>query len=207
MDATALLERVLDTTASARERFAAGTQLRNLLDATLLSLSTQLTAAGDVAEVRWQDDGRLSGRSVEREIRRARVVEQVPALRAALGDGDVSVDHVDVMQRALGRLDPQQRTSLLHNADELVVIAREQTPERFERTLQDRVARLLTEADREARLAKQRRDTRLRTWIDRTTGMWGEFNRSSQHRPGGSVGVRRGLRRVCAIRVLYVVGC
>jgi hypothetical protein len=179
MDAVALLERTLDPTASVPERFTAGTQLRNLLDATLLALSNQLAAGGDIAELRWQDTAHLSSRSVEREMRRARTVEQVPALGAALGDGQVSVDHVDVMHRALQRLDPAQRSVLLDDSEPLVEVARTETPERFERHLQDRLARLLSEHDREARLATQRRDTRLRTWIDRTTGMWnirGEYD-------------------------------
>lgn len=160
MGATGLLERVFDPAVGVLERFTAGTQLRSLLDATLLSLSAQLAAAGDSPELRWQDSARLSARSIEREIRRAQVVDQVPALGDALGESGVSVDHVDVLDRALNRLD----------------IARVETPERFERAVQDKVRRLLSEADREARLAKQRRDTRLRTWVHRTTGMWAEFD-------------------------------
>jgi hypothetical protein len=119
---------------------------------------------------------------VEREIRRARVVETVPELADALSDGDVSVDHVDVFDRALKRLDPVQRTALLDSSELLVSVARAETPERFEKIVQTKLARLLTEDDREARLAKQRRDTRLRTWVDRTTGMWnvrGEFDPES----------------------------
>jgi hypothetical protein len=179
MDATVVFGRVTDTHLTAAERLAAAGQLRGWLDATVLALTVEVAAVGDVAEMRLQDSARLSARSVEREIRRARVVDAVPALGDALGEGEVSVDHVDVLERALKRLDPDQRFTLLSGSEDLVHIAREETPERFERVVQGKVARLLTEADREARLAKQRRDTRVRTWVDKVTGMWnirGEFD-------------------------------
>jgi hypothetical protein len=172
MEATTLLERVLDPTLAVSERFAAGTRLRGLLDATLLSLSAQMSTAGDGAAGVLQDTGRLGGRSIAREMRRADVVQRVPSLGDALGDGDVSVDHVDVFDRALQRLEPAQRDELLTSAPLLVDIARTETPERFDKIIQEKVARLLTDRDRAARLAQQQRDTRLRTWVDRTTGMW-----------------------------------
>jgi hypothetical protein len=179
MDAAVVFGRVTDTALSAAERLAAAGQLRGWLDATVLALTVEVAAAGDAPEVRLQDSARLSGRSIEREMRRARVVDAVPELGSALGEGEVSVDHIDVLDRALKRLDPDQRSSLLDLSEELVDVAREETPERFERVVQGKVARLLTDAEREARLAKQRRDTRLRTWVDKVTGMWnirGEFD-------------------------------
>jgi hypothetical protein len=179
MEVAVLLERALDTQLPAPDRFAAGTRLRTLLDGLLLSLAAEVAAAGQSVATALQDHSRMSGRSVERELRRAAVVDAVPSLGQALGEGQVSVDHVDALDRAMRRLDPPQRTALLSSSDLLVDLAREETPEQFERLVQSKVGRLLTDADHEARLSKQRRDTRLRTWVDKVTGMWnvrGEFD-------------------------------
>jgi hypothetical protein len=179
MDAAATFAQVTDVSLCAADRLQAAGRLRSWLDATVLALTVEVAETGGIPEVRLADAANLSGRSVMRELRRAGVVEQAPPLRVALADGDVSVDHVDAFGRALGNLDAALRPQLLDATDELVEIARAATPERFEKVLKQRVRDLLTEDDKEAILARQRAATRVRAWVDQTTGMWnirGEFD-------------------------------
>jgi hypothetical protein len=172
MDAAAVFDRVRDTRLTAADRLAAAGRLSGWLEATKLALTAEIAAAGGLAEAELGDAGRLSGRSVMREMARVGVVEQAPPLRDALANGDVSVDHVDALGRALGKLDESRRGQLLDATDELVDIARGTTPERFDKVLRERVRELLTEADQEAILERQRRAVRLHIWIDQVTGMW-----------------------------------
>jgi hypothetical protein len=179
MDVAVLLERVQDASLPATERLAAGGRLGCWLQAVMLGLQGEVAATGGLVEAQLQDATRLSARSVQREVARVGVVEHLPALGEALGSGDVSVDHVDVLGRALAKLALEQRAALLDDEEQLLVSARMSTPERFERALNEQVRALLTEADREAILERQRCNTRLRTWVDRATGMWnvrGEFD-------------------------------
>jgi HNH endonuclease len=91
----------------------------------------------------------------------------------------VSVDHVDVFDRALRRLDGVQREQLLGQAAGLVEGACGRRPEDFERSVKAAVAVIETEPDREARLLRQRGAARFRSWVDRESGMWrcfGEFD-------------------------------
>jgi hypothetical protein len=101
-------------------------------------------------------------RQVERLQRRAAAVEQAPAF----GAGTVSAEHVDVMARGL-----KDAPQLAHRADRLLVIAQHSNPDEFAKTVA-REVRQIRRDDGEQRFLRQRAATRLRTWIDRDTGMF-----------------------------------
>src|SRR6185436_637456 len=85
-------------------------------------------------------------------------------------DGDVSAAHVDVVGRALRDLDETQRALLAGRGVWLVELARSLTPRQFAQRLRDEVRRL--QADQGMQLfERQLRAVRLRTWVDRVTGM------------------------------------
>ncbi|HEX2782157.1 MAG TPA: DUF222 domain-containing protein [Ilumatobacteraceae bacterium] len=124
------------------------------------------------------DAGRVSLIEATRGFDRAKTVEAIPELGAVLSAGDTSAGHVDVVTRAMRDLDAEQRGRL---ADRGAVLARGAAilPRReFEKVVR-RELRQLCADDGMARLERQKRATRLRTWTDRETGMWclrGEFD-------------------------------
>lgn len=92
----------------------------------------------------------------------AAAVEQAPAF----GAGTVSAEHVDVMARGL-----KDAPQLAHRADRLLVIAQHSNPDEFAKTVA-REVRQIRRDDGEQRFLRQRAATRLRTWIDRDSGMF-----------------------------------
>src|SRR5262249_3210715 len=88
----------------------------------------------------------------------------------------VTTAHVDVLGRALWQLPDTARDAFTGHTAELLSIAAGSTPEQFQRSVKRVVDTLDDGIDRYAR---QRRETRLRTWTDLHTGMIrlaGEFD-------------------------------
>jgi hypothetical protein len=101
---------------------------------------------------------------------RSETLAVTPKLADALADGAVTAGHVDAVTRTSKRLDPGHRSELLERADQLVAVAAAATVEEFRRRLDLEAKRLQTEDGME-RLERQRRNTRLSTWVDHD-GMW-----------------------------------
>ena len=114
---------------------------------------------------------RTSVRDADRLVERAGVLEAAPAFAEALGDARVTAAHVDAFGRSLRSLEPAHRDQLLDRVEQLAVVAEQATVEEFTRRLRME-ARRITADDGVARLERQRRDGRLRTWTDPITGMW-----------------------------------
>jgi hypothetical protein len=109
---------------------------------------------------------------------RVKAVELLPEFSHALASGVVNVDHVDVLARSVAGLDAATKQRLADRGDFLAEVAARTTAPEFRRTLRDEIRRAQAD-DGIARLERQRRNTRLRTWIDDETGMWcvrGEFD-------------------------------
>jgi len=94
----------------------------------------------------------------------------MPALEAALGNGDISAGHLDAITTTLGRLDDDTATAFTDHADGLVATAKRCSVETFERHCRD-LARALSTGDGSDELTRQRAHNNLRRWIDRHTGM------------------------------------
>lgn len=112
----------------------------------------------------------IDRRDAASTLDRAEVAGRVPAFRDALADGAVSAGHVDRLGGALRRLDPQRRNRLLEHAEELVAVAERTSPEEFATHLRG-VERELHADGGETRLARQKADVRLRTWVGQDNGM------------------------------------
>ena len=122
--------------------------------------------------------GRVSARDADRAIGRAKVGERAPELETALAAGEVAAGHIDAFGAGLRSLSPALQPDLLAQAGELAAVAGRTSPDEFARVVRRRV-RGLTADDGHDRLARQRAATRLRSWVDRETGMWrlaGEFD-------------------------------
>ncbi|MGZ4678670.1 MAG: DUF222 domain-containing protein [Ilumatobacteraceae bacterium] len=124
------------------------------------------------------DAGHVSLIEASKGFNRAKTVQTVPELDVALTAGETSGGHVDVVTRAMRDLDDGQRRQLGERGDVLARAAAVQSRDEFARTLRREVRRLCVD-DGMARLERQKRATRLRTWTDRDNGMWclrGEFD-------------------------------
>ncbi|MGZ4806726.1 MAG: DUF222 domain-containing protein, partial [Ilumatobacteraceae bacterium] len=124
------------------------------------------------------DAGHVSLIEASKGFNRAKTVQTVPELGVALTAGETSGGHVDVVTRAMRDLDDGQRRQLGERGDVLARAAAVQSRDEFARTLRREVRRLCVD-DGMARLERQKRATRLRTWTDRDNGMWclrGEFD-------------------------------
>ncbi|HSB85490.1 MAG TPA: HNH endonuclease [Ilumatobacteraceae bacterium] len=106
-----------------------------------------------------------------RSFERARTIDAVPELALVLAAGETTAHHVDVVTRAWRDLNSEQRRRLAERGDVLEAAASMLPRDEFACTVRNEVRRVCA-ADGAARLDRQERATRLRTWIDGATGMW-----------------------------------
>jgi hypothetical protein len=117
------------------------------------------------------DAGRTNLREAERVLRRSEVVESVPEMACAFDHGRVSGEHVDALERVLRGLECAARQQLVDDGARWVTIAQASSADEFAKTLRREARRLETEAGREARLARQKAQVRLSSWVDRDSGL------------------------------------
>jgi Domain of unknown function (DUF222) len=149
---------------------AAAARLRAWLDGRDVQLAAQLAQVASFPEQAIAQAARSSLREAGRVLDRARTAQALPPLGAALTAGMVSGGHVDVIGRAWRQLEPHQRPRLAQRADRLVEVAVGGSPEDLSRAVAVEVRRI-QRGDEMARLERQRRATRLRSWVD-GEGMW-----------------------------------
>ena len=120
------------------------------------------------------------GRALE-PFKRASAIEAFPCFGDALRSGDVSPAHVDVLAGALGKLDDRERDGFVARGDFLASVAQQATPGEFARVVRAELLRS-RRGDGLDRLRQQKEATHLKSWVDRTSGMWcikGEFDPES----------------------------
>ena len=105
----------------------------------------------------------------DRLVQRAELLAELPVFAEALAAGRITGAHVDVLVRALKRLEPAERPRLLADADRLVGVAARMSADSFQREVKRVTAKYVDEM---ARYAEQLRATSLRTWVDPVTDMW-----------------------------------
>src|SRR5262245_23335092 len=146
-------------------------RLRGRLDALEADVARRLAEVSSYPEKVLADRAGSSLREAEAVLRRSETLAAVPVLAEALTDGTITAGHVDAVARGLRQLEPAQRQLLLDQAHRLAAEAASTTIEDFTRTLRRRLARLQA-GDGTDQLERQRRASRLRTWVDRHDGMW-----------------------------------
>ena len=145
--------------------------VRGWLDARMLAMTSRLAVVSTFPENDLAVAGRTGQRCAAAILKRAETVVQMPALGAALAAGTVSVEHLDVATRGLRRLKPADRPEFIAQSSRLALLAGGTTPEEFEQTVQHETDRI-TARDGTDLLTRQKRATRVRSWIDKATGMW-----------------------------------
>jgi Domain of unknown function (DUF222) len=114
---------------------------------------------------------RTSERAADRVIERADTASSVPELGAAMAAGEISGAHVDAVTAGIKSLEPEQRSALRDRAGQLAAKASTSTVEEFQALIRAEARRIMDD-DGIARLERQKRACRLRTWISREDGMW-----------------------------------
>lgn len=145
--------------------------VRGWLEARLLEMTARLATVSSFPENDLAVASRTGQRSAATVVKRAETMVSMPALGAALGAGQISTEHVDVATRALRRLKAADRPGFAARAERLALIAARTTPDEFDQSLQ-RETEQITAGDGSDLLIRQKRAARLRTWIDKATGMW-----------------------------------
>jgi hypothetical protein len=169
VDVEAADRRQLELVMAARRSVAA---VLDAIDVRVARRSRQLAETGGcepAAEV-LREHGRRSGREAAAAARREQACTAMPALEAALADGDISAGHLDAITTTLGRLDEDTATAFTGHEQALVVTATQCSVETFERHCRD-LARTLTYGDGGDELTRLRARNNVRRWIDRHTGM------------------------------------
>ena len=145
-------------------------EARAWLDAQHAGLVAQLTEVSSFPEAAIAEAERSTISAATKTTQRSTTLAATPKLADALSDGAITAGHVDAVTRTSTRLDPGQREELLERADALVAVAAAGTVDEFRRRLELEAKRLQTD-DGMDRLERQRRATRLSTWVD-PEGMW-----------------------------------
>ena len=171
-----LVREVLDVGDHCRDRevlvaaVATVARLQAWLDGRNVRLAARLAEVAVRPSRLVADAARTSARDADRVLDRARTVEVLPALGEALDAGSVSGGHVDAVGRVLRDLEPCHREALAASAGWLVKLAASSTPGELHKALTVELDQLRAD-DGVSRLARQRRATRLDTWLDEE-GMW-----------------------------------
>jgi hypothetical protein len=144
-------------------------------DAQRARWTTVLAAECEAPEVVVAETSRCSVRDADRLVDRAATLQSMPGFADALAQGQIAAGHIDALTRGLASLDTDdQRARLTETAGQLEQAARVMTPDDFATRVRREVQRIHTTDgdDPHARLTRQRRAARLRSWVDRDTGMW-----------------------------------
>ena len=189
MQIGAVVERVREVSSVSGDAAAAGrsaieaaitasAEIKSWLAAADARLARALAAQVSFPEKTIADCTRSSLNEGAKAKERSDTLGAVPSFADALDAADVTPAHVDAITRAGKSLDDdQQRSELFDRVAGLVDVAAVATVEEFRRRLSLEV-KAVQRDDGMARLERQRRNTRLRTWTDHD-GMWrfsGQFD-------------------------------
>ena len=171
-------------------------RLRGFLDALEIEAAGRLhelshTAAADLAK-----STQRHARGGDRVYGRAAPLTAVPSLAAPLESGALQAAHVDTVTKIVRTVDEKHANAFAARLPELIddAAATNATPDDLARAL-NRVARALENDDGMTRFTQQRRDTALRTWTDKRTGM---FRLSGRFDPLSGVVVHGHLQAMLA---------
>lgn len=188
MDIGAVVERVREISvvrcdeaagvSSIEAALRASSQIRSWLAASDAVLTARLAVQVSFPEKTIADCTRTSLSDGANAKERSDTLGKVPSFADALDDAAVTAAHVDAITRAARSLDDDdQRAELFDRVGSLVDVASVATVEEFRRRLGVEVTAIRHD-DGMARLERQRRNTRLRSWTDQD-GMWrfaGQFD-------------------------------
>ena len=152
--------------AEKQDALKASSELRSFLDAQTAELVRSLDEHPTAfPEAIIADTSGCSLNAATRERERANTLGNADAVADALSDGAISAGHVDALTKATKNLDEEATAALLGDDETIADAASGQTIAEFNAWI-TKQAKALDTTDPEDRLDKQRRATRLKTWID-----------------------------------------
>jgi hypothetical protein len=146
------------------------TALRGWLSAVEADATGRLAEQVSFPEAAIAESTRTGLAAASKTLERSRTLTAAPDLASALDGGTITAGHVDAVTRTAAGLDAAQRAELIERCDQLSPIAEAATIEDWSRRVRDE-ARRMQAGDGMDRLERQRRATRLSTWVD-VEGMW-----------------------------------
>jgi hypothetical protein len=151
-------------------------KLRSWLDAVDVAIARQVRAlsasAADPSPTEvLAHRGRRSKRESKAAAERSGVCDRMPGFEEALVEGSVAAGHLDAIANASRGLDDAARSALDGFADDLLAAAKNHPVAAFEKDVRD-LARLVSSDDGTTELDRQKRNSRVSRWIDKSTGMW-----------------------------------
>lgn len=168
--------------ADVEARLADAGVVQRWLDARVASLTGTYTTQSPTPELGVAQALRLPFRDADVLVRRAQLTEACPALAQALTAGVLSGEHVDVIERGIRLLQPDERVRFFtEQVPALVRRGEHVTSESFTPLVRRARDRVRQARDPEEQHRRQREATRLVAWVDRSTGMWrisGEFDQA-----------------------------
>jgi hypothetical protein len=147
-------------------------QLQSWLTGAKAALTSKLAAQVSFPEQTLAECTRGSGRDAVKDKERADTLDRSDGLAAALDDAKLTAGHVDEVTRAIKNLEGEQRDELFDRLENngLLDVAAVASVEDWRKRLNLEV-RNIQRDDGMARLERQKRAARLRTWTD-AEGMW-----------------------------------
>ncbi len=180
MEIGAVVERVRTITstraADAADRAAieaalrASSQLRAWLASCDAALTARLSTQVSFPEQAIAESTRSSLGEAGKAKERSDTLTSIPSFADALDRADVTAAHIDAITRAGKPLEGEQRSELFERVAGLVDVASVASVDEFRKRLALEVRSIRTD-DGMARLERQQRATRLRSWTD-SDGMW-----------------------------------
>ena len=159
-------------------RAAAITRIRDWAEAALAQVAIEAATFERVdgapcvgASAFLQGSAGLSAREARAVVKRAEVIAQAPVVGEALALGEVGTAHADALARTVGKASQAVRTDLLDQAEALLAVGVEMTPEAFERHC-EATLRALEGDDGLREHERMRRESSFKQWVDRSTGMY-----------------------------------
>ena len=136
----------------------------------------ELAAAGrsEPPESLLGDDGRRPSKEATAVGEREGVCDALPDFEEALANGAVSAGHLDAIANATRRLDTEVRDEFFDLQAQLLAAATRERIDQFERTCRDlgrHLAAMHNHNSETDELERQRAASKIKRWIDKTTGM------------------------------------
>jgi Domain of unknown function (DUF222) len=170
-------------------------RVRARVDAGEVALARRLRELTPLADDDVSRAAQRSNRHGDKIRNRAETAAAIPGLGDAFDAGQVGGEHVDAIVKAVKAAPANLRDALGEAVTELVPeIAAGLTPDQVAQRLADETKRLEAD-DGLARLERQRRATRLRTWTDKHDGM---FRISGSFDPYSGVAIQGRLNAAMA---------
>lgn len=148
----------------------AARQIESWVQAQVAALTAHLATIESFPEASIAAASKSSLGQASKIRERSDTLASTPSFASALDDGAITAGHVDAVTRASKQLDEPQRDALFDRVESLVAVAAAGTVDQFSKRIKFEVQKLQT-ASADDRLARQRRNARLSTWVD-DEGMW-----------------------------------